>query len=399
MVTKIKKSLRQYLQENSYNVLSYAVVQHDHDELEAFLTLPHIVNLQRFISKAFITAVNINNMIATRIILRHGNITSIQKGTTLKYAAIRHRTDLVNAILEVDHQVPISRSDLISALETARKTGDHSIFSRLYGYCKHFLSSESKMYYLTGSIKNHQFLLLHEMVAQEGVTLLHHAWLRMSAEDAAKLKSQLPALSNHNRQVLLLQAIRHHSTDIVRTLLPLVEITPSIIRKMIDQWKRLPHPNEIDELILPSVNGLLDDEVKDEILQSLPKSAICSWVQYLGLGIGGEGLANVLEDADAQTVLQVLRLCVRLKYLHLIMPLLDNDKIPYEEVELIRIWASVNHFDLITEEFEQDRVDELESIDEITNSPTMLPTFQPNIPANTAISQPEAHDAFRRHSP
>jgi hypothetical protein len=168
---------------------------------------------------------------------------------------------------------------------------------------------------------------------------------------------------------------------------------------MIDQWKRLPHPNEIDELILPSVNCLLDDEVKDEILQSLPKSAICSWVQYLGLGMGGEGLANVLEDADAQTVLQVLRLCVRLKYLHLIMPLLDNDKIPYEEVELIRIWASVNHFDCITDEFEQDSADELESIDEITNSPTMLHTFQSIIPANTAISQPEDHDALRRHSP
>lgn len=140
MVTKTRKSLHQYLQENSYNVLSHAVVQHDHDELEALLTLPHIVNLQRLIPKAFIAAVNINNMTATRIILRHGNITSIQKGTTLKYAAIRHRTGLVDAILEVDDQVPISRSDLINALETARNAGDHSIFSRLYGYCKHFLS-------------------------------------------------------------------------------------------------------------------------------------------------------------------------------------------------------------------------------------------------------------------
>lgn len=234
---------------------------------------------------------------------------------------------------------------------------------------------------------------------KKGVTILHHAWLRMSGEDAAKLKSQLPALSNHNRLVLLLQAIRHHSTDIVRTLLPLVEITPSIIRKMINQWKHLSHPNEIDELILSSVNSLLDDEEKNEILQSLPKTAICSWVQYLGLGIGGEGLANVLEDADAQTALHVLRLCVRLKYLHLIMPLLDNDKIPYEEVALIRNWASVNHFDCITEEFEQDSADELERIDEITHSPTMLHTFQTIIPASTAISQPEHHDAFRRHRP
>lgn len=384
MVTKPKIALQQYIEENpSSNILKVAVLNHHHHELEAMLTSP-LFNVRRLIPQAFVTAINTNNIVAIRMLLKHGNITSIQKGVILKFAARRFRLGLVRAILDVNHHYPLSRSDSITALELAMLANSQAIFSILFDFCREFISSESKMFFLRSCIQTGKFQILHELIEQESIHLVYCALLSLPQAEAEILITQLPWLTLNNKQLLLLQAIRFASTYVVSIALPLAVITPDLIREMLNIWKQIPHPNQIGDLILPYANDLLTDDEKDDILQTLPKTAIVAWVQHLGLGIGGEALAHALIDADEEIVFRVLRLCVDLNYRHLILPLFSYRTIPGEEFALIQQWALNHEYDILSE---------------TSYSPTFLHAYEQTQQINAFIPVPESPGAQMRHRP